>query len=80
VSAHPDDLGPSDQEVQDPGTQGGVQAQHNYLASQSAGNYGVESRAKVSKQHSHIAPLLSVKMREGAAYYLEDSIVCGSGR
>jgi len=51
---------------------GGVQTQLNQLASQSAGNYGVESRTKINKQHSHIPPLLTVKMREG------DSIACGS--
>jgi len=29
---------------------------------------------------SHIAPLLTIKMREEAAYYLGDSIACGSDR
>jgi len=77
VSAHPDNLGPGGEEVQDPSSQGGVQSQLNQLVSQSGGNYGVESRTKVKKQHSHIA-LLTVKMREGAVYNLGDSIVCGS--
>jgi len=42
VSAHPDNLGPGGQEVQDPGPQGCVQSQLNQLASQSGGDYGVE--------------------------------------
>ena len=33
VSAHPNHLGPGGQEVQDPGTQGGVQSQLNQLVS-----------------------------------------------
>ena len=50
VFAHPDDLGPGGQEVQDPGAQGDVQTQLNQLVSQSTWNYGVESRDKVNKQ------------------------------
>jgi len=47
VSAHLDDLRPGGQEVRDPGAQGCVQTQLNLLASQSAGNDGVESTTQV---------------------------------
>jgi len=65
VSAHPDDLGPSSEEVQDPGAQGGVQTQLNQLVSQSAANCGVERIAQVNKQHSllrFVCPHLHVRL------------------
>jgi len=70
VFAHPDDLCPGSYEVQNPGTQGGVQTQLNQLASQSTWSYGVKSRAKVNKQHSHITFTFTFTFREfGRRFY-----------
>jgi len=60
-----------------PGAQGGVQSQLNQLANQSGGDYGVESRTIVNKQHYYIAPLPTVQMREGAVQYLGAALSVG---
>ena len=63
LSAIPDHLGPGGPEVQDPATQGDVQYLLNQLASQSGGNYTVESCTEINEQRSHIASLLAVMIR-----------------
>jgi len=58
VSAHPDDLGPGGLEVQDPGTQGGVQSQLNQLARHSEDSQPVSNPAPFPR--GHVAAVVDV--------------------
>jgi hypothetical protein len=54
VVTYPHHLGAARQEVQDSVAQGGVQSQGPELSDELGGLYGVEHRAVVYEQHSHI--------------------------
>ena len=54
VVAHPHRLGSVGEEVQQPVTQGGVEAKGAQFAHQKLQDDGVEHQAEVQKQHSHM--------------------------